>query len=72
MITAGRRPFSMREMRAARAGSVACTGEDCEFGARAKERLLAESLGESKQEMEAATAEERKYGGQKDQSFRGR
>ena len=44
----------MREMRAARAVSVACTGKDCEFGSRTKERLLAESLGESKLEMEAA------------------
>src|SRR5580692_4503005 len=53
-MTAGRRPLSIREMRAARAVSVACAGEDCEFGSRTKERLLAESLGESKEETEAA------------------
>src|SRR5580698_6386922 len=54
--TAGRRPDSMRAMRAVRAGSGACAGEDRGLDTRAKERLLAESLGESKEELEIATA----------------
>ena len=53
-MTAGRRPLSIREMRADRAGSGACAVEDCGYGSRTKERLPAESLGESKEEMEAA------------------
>jgi hypothetical protein len=46
MTTAGRRPDSMREMRAARVGSGVCGAE--------RERLEAESLGEKKEELEAA------------------
>jgi hypothetical protein len=46
----------MRAMRAAEAGSGACAAEDCEFGSRAKEKLLAESWGENKEELQMATA----------------
>jgi hypothetical protein len=52
MTTAGRRPFSMREMRAARAGSGVWAAE--------LERLVAESLGEKKEELEAAIAKSAK------------
>jgi hypothetical protein len=54
MMTAGRRPFSIREMRAARAGSCACALDDCRSGVRTLERLAAESLGESEKEPEEA------------------
>src|SRR5580700_4758882 len=56
MTTAGRRPDSMRAIRAASAGSRASAVDDCWSGAWALERLLAESLGESDEELEAATA----------------
>jgi hypothetical protein len=46
----------MRAMRAASVGSRASAADDCQSGAWALERLLAESLGESDQELEAATA----------------
>ena len=58
MTTAGRRPFSMREMRAARAGSGACALGDCGSGVAAVklERLLAESLGENSGEVATTIA----------------
>src|SRR5580658_2557212 len=56
MTTAGRRPDSMRAMRAASAGSGASAAADCWSGAWALERLLAESFGEGEEEREAATA----------------
>src|SRR5580704_399124 len=56
MTTAGRRPDSMRAMRAARAGSAAWAFDACGSGAWALGRWPAESRGESNQEPEAATA----------------
>jgi hypothetical protein len=56
MTTAGRRPFSMREIRAARAGSGACALDASGAGAWALERLLAGNLGESSEELEVVTA----------------
>src|SRR5580692_6260770 len=56
ITTAGRRPDSMRAMRAASAGSGVSAVDDCWSGAWALERWLAESLGESQEELEAATA----------------
>jgi hypothetical protein len=56
MTTAGKRPLSMREMRAARAGSGAGALEDCCAGAKTLERLLAESLGESRDELQTPAA----------------
>ena len=56
ITTAGRRPDSIRAMRVAAAGSCAPAGDDCGFGPRAKERLLAESLGEIKEELQIVTA----------------
>src|SRR5271168_3075207 len=60
MMTAGRRPFSMREMRAARAGSDDCPLDDCWSGVRTLERLVAATLGESHEELAAAIAREPK------------
>src|ERR1700682_2183277 len=55
MMTAGSRPDSMRAMRATRAGSGACGLDDCGSGTCALERLPADSLGKSNEELEAAT-----------------
>src|SRR5580692_9716386 len=56
MTTAGRRPFSMRVMRAAVAGSVA----DCWETDVGPERLLAASLGEKREALAAAIAKSAK------------
>src|SRR5580693_5675833 len=56
ITTAGRRPDSMRAMRAASAGSRTPAVDDCRSEAWSLERLLAESFGESDEELEAATA----------------
>ena len=56
MMTAGRSPLSMRAMRAERVGSGAGALEDCRAGAKTLERLLAESLGESSDELQTPAA----------------
>jgi hypothetical protein len=56
MTTAGRSPFSIRAMRAASVGSGAGVFDDCCAGEKALERLLAESLGESRYELQRPTA----------------
>jgi hypothetical protein len=69
MTTAGRRPLSMRAMRAARVGSGAGAFEDCCAGAKTLERLLAESLGESRDELQTPAARSAKAAVSRSRAF---